>query len=135
MERVRAGEIEVYVPPSSAPPPVVLYIHGPIPRESVRPPHWALYDGYRRLAAARGLAAATIDLDYVDVANISGPSSQLDQQVADVRARPEIDGTRVALWAFSGGGLLINLEHRLEQVHDEALLQVDVRAWRQHARS
>jgi alpha-beta hydrolase superfamily lysophospholipase len=33
---------------------------------------------------------------------------QLDAQIESVRSLPQIDETRVALWAFSGGGLLVS---------------------------
>ena len=104
---VRADGIEVYLPPSNALRPVVLFVHGPIPTAGVRPPSWPLYVGYCELVAARGFAAATLDLDYVDFADAAGVVPQLEQQIDDVRSLPEIDAARVALWAFSGGGLLV----------------------------
>jgi acetyl esterase/lipase len=107
-EIVTRGKIEVYVPPSTAPPPVVLFIHGPVPADWVRPPKWPLYVGYCRLAAARGLAAATLDLDYVDFARAAEVVPQLTAQIEEVSALSRVDAGRVALWAFSGGGVLVN---------------------------
>lgn len=86
----------------------MLFVHGPVPAAAVRPAKWPVYLGYCRLAAARGLAAATADLDYVDYTDVASVVAQLAAELEDVRAHPLVDGERVALWAFSGGGLLVN---------------------------
>jgi alpha-beta hydrolase superfamily lysophospholipase len=74
----------------------------------VRPAEWPVFRGYCALAVSRGLAAATADLDYVDMGRAADAVPQLEGQIESVRSLPHIDGGRVALWAFSGGGLLIN---------------------------
>jgi hypothetical protein len=107
-EIVSAGKLDVYVPSSAAPPPVVVFVHGPVPADEVRPPRWPLYVGYCKLAAARGLAASTLDLDYFDFTRAAEAVPQLEAQIDAVHALPQVDAGRVALWAFSGGGLLVN---------------------------
>jgi alpha-beta hydrolase superfamily lysophospholipase len=85
-----------------------VFIHGPVPAGGVRPADWPVYLGYCRLAVVRALAAATVDLDYVDLAKAGGVVPQLGAEIEAVRSLPQIDGERLALWAFSGGGLLVN---------------------------
>jgi len=107
-QRVRAGEVDVELPGSEGAKPAVVFVHGPVPPGGVRPAEWPVYLGYRRLAASRGLAAATADLDYANLANAGEAVPQLERQIDSVRSLAQIDGGRVALWAFSGGGLLVN---------------------------
>jgi dienelactone hydrolase len=123
IEIARAGEVDVYVPRSDEPPPVVLFVHGPVPARVVRPPSWPLYIAYCRLAASHGLAAATVDLDYVDYSKAADVVPQLEAQIEEVRALPTVDDARVALWAFSGGGLLVDrwLEQALDWLRCVAL--------------
>ena len=92
---------------ASGPLPVVVLVHGPVPPEAARPRDWPVYQGYARLAARRGLAGAAIDLDYPSPMAWAAAASGLEAVVEEVRKLPEIDGDRVAVWAFSGGGLLV----------------------------
>jgi alpha-beta hydrolase superfamily lysophospholipase len=67
--------------------------------------------------------AATVDLDYVDYRDAAEVVPQLELQIDEVRALPEVDAGRGALWAFSGGGLLVNrwLEERPDWLRCVAL--------------
>jgi dienelactone hydrolase len=107
-QRARAGGIDVHLPESGGPSPAVVFVHGPVPAGGVRPVEWPVYHGYCALGVSRGLAAATSDLDYVDMGKADDAVPQLERQIESVRSLPQIDGGRIALWAFSGGGLLVN---------------------------
>ncbi len=107
-QRIRADEIDVDLPESDGPSPAVVFVHGPVAAGGVRPAEWPVYLGYCAVAVSRGLAAATADLDYVDMGKAGEAEPQLERQIESVRSLPQIDGERVALWAFSGGGLLVN---------------------------
>jgi hypothetical protein len=106
--RVRADGLDVHFPESELPTPAVVFVHGPVPAGGVRPAAWPVYLGYCGLAVSRGLAAVTVDLDYLDFSRAAEVVPQLDAQIESVRSLPQIDETRVALWAFSGGGLLVS---------------------------
>ena len=107
-QRVRAGELDVHLPEGDGPSPAVVFVHGPVAAGGVRPAEWPVYLGYCALAASRGVAAATADLDYVDMARAGEAVPQLEREIESVRSLPQIDGERIALWAFSGGGLLVD---------------------------
>jgi dienelactone hydrolase len=92
---------------ASGPPPVVVLVHGPVPAQAVRPRDWPVYQGYSRLAAGRGLAGAALDLDYPSPMAWAAAAGALEAAVQEIRERPEVDGDRVAVWGFSGGGLLV----------------------------
>jgi acetyl esterase/lipase len=104
----RLGGFDLALPAgASGPLPVVVLVHGPAPAEAVRPRDWPLYQGYSRLAASRGLAGATLDLDYPSPMGWAAAAGDLEAVVQEIRERPELDADRVAVWAFSGGGLLV----------------------------
>lgn len=92
---------------AAGPLPVVVLVHGPVPAEAVRPRDWPVYQGYARLAAHRGLAGAALDLDYPSTMAWAAAAGELETAVQEIREWPEVDGDRVAVWAFSGGGLLV----------------------------
>jgi len=52
------------------------------------------------------MVGVTVDHRLHAPANYSIAADDVSRAVAQVRALPEIDPTRVALWFFSGGGLL-----------------------------
>jgi acetyl esterase/lipase len=93
---------------ASSPLPVVVLVHGPVPAEAVRPRDWPLFQGYARLAARRGLAGAVLDLEYPSPVAWAAAAERLEPAIQEIRERPEVDGDRVAVWAFSGGGLLVS---------------------------
>jgi acetyl esterase/lipase len=105
----RLGEFDLYRPAgASGPLPAVVFVHGAVPAQApVRPRDWPVYVGYGRLAAAGGLVGVTIDLEYPSPVAWPAAADRLEPLVRAVRARPEVDPDRVALWGFSGGGLLV----------------------------
>jgi acetyl esterase/lipase len=105
----RLERFDLYRPAAATGPlPAVVFVHGPVPAAApARPRDWPVYQGYGRLAAAGGLVGLPLDLDYPSLAAWPAAADQLGGLVEVVRARPEVDADRVALWAFSGGGLLV----------------------------
>jgi dienelactone hydrolase len=92
--------------------PAVVFIHGAFSRNrAVRPRDWAVYDGYGRLAAGYGLFAAVIDLSYLhwpfERDTLSRSRRDLDTALSHIRDLPDVSGDRIALWAFSGGALVV----------------------------
>ncbi len=104
-----AGPMDLYRPAGvSTPLPAVVLIHGPVPEQApVRPRDWPVFQGYARLAANQGLLGITLDLRYPTLASWPTAADQLFQLVYRIRARPEVDPDRIALWAFSAGALLL----------------------------
>jgi dienelactone hydrolase len=99
-------DFDVYRPDGAGPLPAVVIVPGPVPEDSpVRPRRWPLFAGYGRLLADRGVAAAVLDLPYHSPAQ--WPRIALPEVVESVRALDVVDADRIAVWAFSGGGLLV----------------------------
>jgi acetyl esterase/lipase len=105
----RLGELDLYRPAATPPPlPAVVFVHGPVPAQApVRPRDWPVYVGYGRLAAGGGLVGVAVDLEYPGLPAWPAAADRLGNVVEAVRSRPEVDADRVALWAFSGGGMLV----------------------------
>jgi acetyl esterase/lipase len=105
----RRGTLDLYLPDdTSRPQPAVLVVHGgPIPAE-VRPSpqEWPVYQAYPSLLAARGVVGATVGHRLHSPAAYPAAADDVLAGVEALRADPRVDGDRVALWFFSGGGLL-----------------------------
>ncbi|MFJ6556910.1 alpha/beta fold hydrolase [Streptomyces luteogriseus] len=108
LPRDRQGHVDLYVPDGEGPRPAVLVVHGgPVPagaRPSSR--EWPTLVGYARMAAAEGIVGATVDHRLHDIADYDRAAADIAAAVELVRADPRVDGDRIALWFFSGGGLL-----------------------------
>ncbi|MEU1820959.1 alpha/beta hydrolase [Streptomyces abikoensis] len=106
--RERVGRVDLHLPDADGPRPVVVFVHGgpfpaglrPTPRDS------ATFTGYGRYAASLGLVGVTVDHRLHDLADFGRAAEDVAAAVELVRADPRVDGERVALWFFSGGGLL-----------------------------
>ncbi len=114
VDRVRLERIDLYVAPLAGEPrPAVLFVPGAYAAaQPLRPRDWLAYTGYGRLAAQRGLVAAVADLPgfnwpFSDSTSWSSSADDLAAAVNELRSRPEVRADRVALWAFSGGALLV----------------------------
>jgi acetyl esterase/lipase len=109
---------DVYSPRGKAKPrPAVVLIHGgPLPADWPPPTQWGVYRSYAELLAASGFVGVVFNHRLYDVIDY-------DVAIADVRTIVEhlrsnaasfgIDENRIALWAFSGGGVL--LSHAFEE--------------------
>jgi acetyl esterase/lipase len=104
----RHGTIDLYLPEASQPRPAVVFVHGgPIPAElRPTPRDWPVYRGYGSIAAARGVVGVTVDHRLHDPASYPLAATDVAAAVDVVRAHPRVDADRVAVWFFSGGGLL-----------------------------
>jgi len=104
----RHGSVDLYLPDASGPRPAVVYVHGgPLPADQRPTPRdWPVFHGYGSAAAARGAVGVTVDhrLHGRDAYPIA--AADVAAAVEQVRADPRVDADRVALWFFSGGGLL-----------------------------
>jgi len=106
----RHGRADLYLPDDVARPcPAVVFVHGgPIPAEQRPTPRdWPVYQGYGSLCAARGAVGATVDHRLHEVTGFPLAAADVAAAVEVARADPRVDEGRVALWFFSGGGLLM----------------------------
>ena len=107
--------MDVYVPPglpSGTRVPGVVLIHGgPGPKGSGRPPRsWGVFRSYGELLAASGLVAAIPTLRYHTWDAQEQPAGDLEAAIRRLRERADdfqLDPDRLALWAFSGGGVFL----------------------------
>ncbi|MEU1281899.1 alpha/beta hydrolase [Streptomyces sp. NPDC005805] len=118
--RERSGTVDLYLPGdlpgadgagaalAGGPRPAVVLVHGgPVPA-GVRPTprDWPAFVGYGRHLASLGVIAATVDHRLHGVGEYERAAEDVAAAVDAVRADPRVDGDRVALWFFSGGGPL-----------------------------
>ncbi|MFE7815256.1 alpha/beta hydrolase [Streptomyces sp. NPDC057433] len=108
LPRERRGPTDLYVPDAEGPRPAVVFVHGgPVPAGSRPAPRdWPTLVGYARLAAAEGMIGVTLDHRLHDIADYERAAADVTAAVELVRADPRVDADRVALWFFSGSGLL-----------------------------
>ncbi|MDQ1659997.1 MAG: hypothetical protein QOD41_5080 [Cryptosporangiaceae bacterium] len=105
----RHGAVDLYLPEAGEPRPAVVVVHGgPVPAD-VRPTprDWPIFRGYPSALAARGVVGATVDHRLHGVADYPLAADDIAAAVDLVRADPRVDPDRIALWFFSGGGLLL----------------------------
>jgi acetyl esterase/lipase len=109
-EKRREGNLDSYWPADigSGPRPVIVFVHGgPIPVElRPAPRDWPVYRGYGALAASRGVVGVTLDHRLHSVAAFPAAADDVSAAVERARALAGVDADRVALWFFSGSGLL-----------------------------
>lgn len=106
--RERVGRVDLYLPEADEPRPAVVFVHGgPIPADlRPTPRDWPQYVGYGRFAASQGVVGVTVDHRLHGLTDHQQAAFDVAAAVELVRADPRVDGDRVALWFFSGGGLL-----------------------------
>ncbi|MGW2209646.1 alpha/beta hydrolase family protein [Streptomyces sp. NPDC001781] len=106
--RERVEHVDLYLPDGQEARPAVVFVHGgPLPA-GIRPTprDWPTFTGYARLVAQLGFVAVTLDHRLHAPDDFARAAEDVSAAVDLVRARPEVDGDRVALWFFSGGGPL-----------------------------
>jgi acetyl esterase/lipase len=108
VDRTRRGSVDVYGGGAGERRPAVVFVPGgPLPPElRPTPRDWPVYVGYGSLAAGTGLVGVTVDHRLHSPADYPTAAADVAAAVEQVRALPEVDAERVALWFFSGGGLL-----------------------------
>jgi len=107
--RERIGNIDLYLPEMSEPRPAVVFVHGgPIPPDLTPTPRdWPSYRGYGANVAARGVVGVTLDHRLHGPEAYPDSAADVVEAVRLVREDPRVDAERIALWFFSGGGLLM----------------------------
>lgn len=106
--------MDVYTPPDQQEGerrPAVVFIHGgPISPELLLPTDWGVYRGYGALAAASGWVGITFNSRYYGFDHLEEAADDVNAAVAFVREHADefaVDGERLCLWAFSGGGAFL----------------------------
>lgn len=107
----RQETLDIYRPASIADGgarPVVVLVHGgPLPADlRPTPRDWPVYTGYGSAIAQHGMFAVTVDHRFHDVTALPTAASDVRAAVEHARGLDSVDDQRVALWFFSGGGLL-----------------------------
>jgi acetyl esterase/lipase len=105
----RQDDFDIYRPDGGDQPlPAVVFVPGPMPAEfPARPRTWPVYQGYGRLMVSRAVIAVVLDLPYHAVNQWPQATEALGSVIESVRALEAVDADRMAVWAFSGGGLLV----------------------------
>jgi dienelactone hydrolase len=103
------ADFDVYRPEGAgAPLPAVIIVPGPSPAVyPIRPTHWPVYQGYSRLVANRGVVGVILDQPFHAPSLWAEPAEALPGLVESVRELDGVDADRIAVWAFSGGALLV----------------------------
>ncbi|MGW2249284.1 alpha/beta hydrolase [Kitasatospora sp. NPDC001660] len=104
----RTGNLDLYLPEAEGPLPAVLFVHGgPLPADTRPTPRdWPIYVGYGRYAASLGVVGATVEHGLQGLHEYPRAAEAIAAAIDVLRADPRVDGDRIALWFFSGGGLL-----------------------------
>ncbi len=106
---VREGNIDVYRLEGNEPAPALVFVHGgPLPLDlRPTPRDWPVYQGYGSAVASRGLVGVTFDHGFHGLDLIEKAGQDIAAAVERVRSDPLVDSDRLALWFFSGGGILM----------------------------
>lgn len=103
--------MDVYLPAAEGSPPVVVFVHGG-PWLKMGAKRLGVFVSYSELLASRGLAAVTFDHSYTAPERLAAAADDVATAIAYVRghhAELGVDGERLAVWVFSGGGPLLSL--------------------------
>jgi acetyl esterase/lipase len=104
----RHDRVDLHLPTADAPRPAVVLVHGgPLPPGAPDPRDWLLFRGYAALLAEHGAVAALPSLPLHTPADFPPAAEQLRASTDLLRADPRVDPDRLALWFFSGSGLLL----------------------------
>ena len=105
--RERAGSLDIYRPEGGQPRPAILFVHGGPAPPGPTPRDWTVFTGYAAAGVERGVVAAVVDH------SLAGGTGLIEEAAAEVRAAADqlraaagVDPDRIALWFFSGSGLL-----------------------------
>ncbi|MGY1857608.1 dienelactone hydrolase family protein [Modestobacter sp. SYSU DS0290] len=101
------GDFDLYLPEQSGRPPVVVLVHGLFEQAPpVSPRRTPFFRAYAAQLVQRGMAAAVFDHELTGGMRYPEAAATLDSVLSAVRVSSEVDGDRVAVWFFSGGGPL-----------------------------
>lgn len=93
-------------PPADGWPTVVLIHGGPVSK-ATKPKDWPAFDSFGRAVAASGMAAVTFNYRFPGSDHLASATVDVIALIEHVRRQAKqlhIDGQRLCLWAFSGGG-------------------------------
>jgi acetyl esterase/lipase len=97
---------DIYCPSGPRQPrPTVVLIHGgPLPRLGAK--NMGVFTSYGELLAASGFVAVAFDHRFLSPTRIADAANDVRELLAFVRNTDDldVDGRRLSLWAFSGGG-------------------------------
>ena len=101
--------VDYYLPTASERAGAVVLVHGgPIPADrSVGPREWPAYVGYGSLLASSGVVAAMLEHGFRDPTSLDRAINDVRRCIGEVRRHPRVDPERIAVWAFSAGGVLL----------------------------
>ncbi|MYR42959.1 alpha/beta fold hydrolase [Streptomyces sp. SID5910] len=108
LPRERTENVDLYLPDADGPRPAVVFLHGgPVPADArPEPRDWTTLTGYATYAAVNGVVGAVVAHRLHDLADYERAAADVAGAVERIRADPRVDADRVALWFFSGGGLI-----------------------------
>ena len=105
------GPIDAYYPESSrsADAPAIVFVHGgPRPAGLLPPPtESSMFVGYGSFAAAHGAVGVTFNHRLHAPSEYAAAADDVAAALDAARRLPGVDADRVALWFFSGAGLLL----------------------------
>ncbi|MFJ9516779.1 alpha/beta hydrolase [Kitasatospora sp. NPDC101801] len=106
--RERLDRVDLHLPEGEGPHPAIVFVHGGPITADLRPTprDWPQYVGYGRYAASQGVVGVTVDHRLYGLADYGRAAEDVAVAVELVRADPRVDPDRIAVWFFSGGGLL-----------------------------
>ncbi|MFR9730750.1 alpha/beta hydrolase [Saccharopolyspora sp. MS10] len=106
----RDGALDVYRPAgkTGGPLPVIVFVPGgPVPPDlRPRPREWPVFRGYGSLAASSGAVGVVVDHPLRSTTDYPLAADAITAAADRARGLPGVDSGRVALWFFSGAGLL-----------------------------
>jgi acetyl esterase/lipase len=105
-----AGNLDIYRPEGNGPWPAILFVHGGPAAPEPSPRHWPVYRGYAAEVTTRSVAAGVLDHCLVHGTTpelITQADREVIAAVEQLHAADGIDPDRIALWFFSGSGLLV----------------------------
>ncbi|MFG1676017.1 hypothetical protein [Micromonospora sp. NPDC049282] len=104
----RHGDVDLHLPAGDGRHPAVVVVHGvPGPPDAPDARDWPLYRGYGALLAERGVVAAIPRLSVASPDDLTVVATRIAGTADLLRADPRVDPGRLALWFFSGAGLLL----------------------------
>jgi dienelactone hydrolase len=116
-EAVRHADWDLYLPSGpgrehAEPPqvfPLSVLVHGgPLPVDIPSGPRdWPVFRGYAALLNAAGVATAVVQHPLHALEDYPSAFGVVTAAIEEARSTPGVDGSRVALWHFSGGAPMV----------------------------